>query len=162
MPIEPDRLLKDNFWKKMKDLKSLYETDYALWLDRTLEYLKKKEIDYLDWENLAEEINALSRSERHQLNSRLTNLLEHLIKRKYIKLPDCYRGWVNTITREQQELEFLLDESPSLLNVFNQRFVVCWKNARKRILREYDDVDVPLECPFPSNPDRLLNDIFWE
>ena len=146
----------------MTDIKSLYEKDYALWLDRTVEHLKNKQFDRVDWENLVEEIEALGRSERHQLTSRLTNLIEHLIKRKFVNLPDCYRGWVNTITREQQELESLLEDSPSLLNVFYEKFPTCWQKARKRVLREYNDLDLPIECPFPTDPDRLLNDTFWE
>ena len=146
----------------MTDTQSLYEKDYALWLDRTIADLKAKRLEAIDWQNLIEEVEDLSRRERQELKSRLTNLLEHIIKRSYISLPECYRGWVNTIVREQQEIESLLSDSPSLINIFNQIINACWSNARKRVLREYDEVDLPLEYPFPCDPDRLLNDTFWE
>ena len=39
--------------------KSLYETDYMLWLETTLEQIKHRQIEQLDWDNLAEEIQGL-------------------------------------------------------------------------------------------------------
>jgi len=146
----------------MKDLKSLYETDYALWLDRTIANLKERKLDSIDWENLIEEVESLGKSDKRELESRLTNLFEHLLKRKYVNLPECFRGWVNTITREQQEISKIIKSSPSLANYMNQNIEACWKDGLKRVTREYYEINFPTYNPFPSDPDRLLNDVLWE
>jgi len=148
----------------MKDLKSLYETDYALWLDRTIANLKERKLDSIDWENLIEEVESLGRSERRELRSRLNTLLEHGLKRKYTSFIQDYRGWVETIRRCQREIKDLLKSSPSLKPYWNEVFDDCYKDSIL-FLRESEDYcqfNFPDQCPFPSDPDRLLNDIFWE
>ena len=146
----------------MTDIKSLYEKDYALWLDRTIADLKDRKLDSIDWENLIEEVESLAGRDRRELQSRLITLLEHLLKRKYVNLPECYRGWISTVIREQQEIENILKQSPSLQSYYYQSFEDCWAKALKRVKKEYDQFNFPSECPFPINPDRLLNDTFWE
>ena len=54
----------------MKDLKSLYETDYALWLDRTIANLKERKLDSIDWENLIEEVESLGKSNKREFENR--------------------------------------------------------------------------------------------
>ena len=40
------------------------QTDYALWLNNTVNLLKQKNYDNVDWENVIEEIEQLGRSQR--------------------------------------------------------------------------------------------------
>ena len=145
----------------MTDAKSLYEKDYALWLDRTIADLKAKRLEAIDWQNLIEEVEGLAGRDRRELLSRLTTLLEHLLKRKYINLPECYRGWEVTIRRTRIEIERLLSFSPSLSRYFISAVDDCYCKATLIVNTEYGVV-CPEECPFPSDPDRLLNDTFWE
>lgn len=63
--------------------KSLYDTDYHLWVLETLKNLENKDFDSLDLENLIEEISDLSRREKRRLESLLICLFEHLLKLKY-------------------------------------------------------------------------------
>ena len=63
--------------------KSLYDTDYHLWLVKTVKRLENKEFDALDLPNLVEEVSDLSRREKRKLESLLTRLFEHLLKLKY-------------------------------------------------------------------------------
>ena len=148
----------------MKDLKSLYETDYALWLDRTIADLKERKLDTIDWENLVEEIDALSKSEKRALRSYLRQLLLHLLKRKYVTIPNCYNGWEREITNFRLEITLCLKDSPSLYNYFYEIFPDVFQEALMLLTKDkdYDRFAFPKECPFPSDPDRLLNDIFWE
>ena len=60
--------------------KNLYDTDYHLWVMETVERLKNKEFDYLDLQNLIEEVSDLSRRDKKKLKSLLRNLFEHLLK----------------------------------------------------------------------------------
>jgi hypothetical protein len=72
---------------------SSYEQDYLLWTEETVDRLRSKKFDSLDLENLIEEVLDLGRSQKRELKSRLGELLEHLLKRIYVTMPDCYRGW---------------------------------------------------------------------
>ena len=38
---------------------TLYETDHYLWIENTLKHLENRDINNLDWQHLAEEIEAL-------------------------------------------------------------------------------------------------------
>lgn len=76
---------------------TLYEQDFCLWVDETAAKLRAGEFDQVDWEHLVEEVEALARRARWELESRLRVLLSHLLKRSYIESPEDYRGWKNTI-----------------------------------------------------------------
>lgn len=45
----------------------LYEKDYVLWIETTLERLKAGDFAQVDWANLIEEIESMSRKERPKL-----------------------------------------------------------------------------------------------
>jgi hypothetical protein len=38
------------------ETKSLYDTDYNLWILETVKQLENRDLDNLDWENLIEEV----------------------------------------------------------------------------------------------------------
>jgi hypothetical protein len=150
--------------REMTDIKSLYETDYALWVDRTIADLKAKRLDAIDWENLIEEVESLGKSQRQELRNRLVTLLEHALKRKFTDFMQDYRGWTDTIRRTQVEIEELLKDSPSLKPYWEKIFNECYGKALKllRSSPDYSRFSFPDQCPFPKDPDRLLNDTFWE
>lgn len=140
--------------------KTLYDVDFALWIEETVNQLKSRSVENLDWENLIEEIESLGKRDKRELANRLTTLFEHALKRRYVPLPDCYRGWEVTISRTQQELNQILMDSPSLRNHFLQVSGECYQNALKNIQKEYD-VKFPNSSPFPNTVDSLLFQDFW-
>lgn len=140
-------------------VKTLYETDFALWISQTVSSLKSQDYSNVDWENLIEEIEAFGRRDRRELESRLTTLFEHALKRNYVNLPECYGGWEATISRTQQELSRILRDSPSVRNYFLSICNECYQNAYKNMSKEYD-VKFPDDCPFPNDVETLLAD-FW-
>jgi len=74
----------------------------------------------LDWENLAEEVESLGRSQRHALRSRIAVILEPPLKLEPSPPADPRRGWMETVARERLEIELLLDDSPSLKHEVTQ------------------------------------------
>ncbi len=64
-------------------MSQLYEQDFCLWIENTVNLLKQQKLDNIDWENLIEEVSDLSRREKRRLESLLTRLFEHLLKLKY-------------------------------------------------------------------------------
>ncbi|WP_413175412.1 DUF29 domain-containing protein [Anabaena azotica] len=67
----------------MLTVKTLYETDFNLWLEQTAILLKEGKLEQLDIENLLEEIEGMSRKEKDALESNLIRVLQHLLKWKY-------------------------------------------------------------------------------
>jgi hypothetical protein len=46
---------------------TLYEQDFSLWVKDTVQKLKAKNTENLDWEHLIEEIEGLTRSDRREI-----------------------------------------------------------------------------------------------
>lgn len=141
---------------------SLYEKDFLLWSEDTTAKLKARDFEHLDLENLIEEVESLSRSERSQLLNRLIVLLEHLLKRLYVPLPQDYNGWERTIRNQRRHLETLLEDSPSLKSIWSERFERAWKSALKTVQEDYPKVDFPDRFPYLTDVDTLLNKKYWE
>ena len=55
----------------------LYDRDFPAWSDEQSRLLKARSTARLDWDNLAEEIAALGRSERSGIRSRIGVILIH-------------------------------------------------------------------------------------
>ena len=68
---------------ELKTTSSLYETDFALWTEQTVELLRERNFKEVDWENVIEEIESLGRSEKHALESQLTRVMMHMLKWDY-------------------------------------------------------------------------------
>jgi Domain of unknown function DUF29 len=96
----------------------LYEQDFVRWTEQQSSALREAAAVGtnlpLDWENLAEEIGSLGRSQRHELRSRIAVVIEHLLKLEHSPAVDPRRGWIDTIGRERFNIEDLLQDSPSL------------------------------------------------
>jgi len=58
-----------------QELSGLYETDFHLWLEKTVQLLKEQEFHHLDLGHLIEELEGLGKRDKRELQSRLTTLL---------------------------------------------------------------------------------------
>jgi hypothetical protein len=96
----------------------LYEEDFVRWTEQQSSALREAAAVGtnlpLDWENLAEEIESLGRSQRHELRRRIAVIIEHLLRLEHSPAVDPRRGWIDTIGRERLNIEDLLQDSPSL------------------------------------------------
>ena len=61
-------------------MNNTYQNDFCKWSVDQAHFLKSKEFEKLDIENIIEEIESLGRSEKRTIESYLTNLLMHLLK----------------------------------------------------------------------------------
>jgi hypothetical protein len=97
---------------------SLYDQDLVLWSELQARELRAAASAGwnapIDWENLAEEIGSLGRSERHALASHIGAGIEHLLKLVVSPSTDPARGWRDTIRRARRDIARLLRDSPSL------------------------------------------------
>ena len=141
---------------------SLYEQDYLLWIEDIVHKLQTRDIKGLDFDNLIEEIESLGRSQKHELENRLGELFEHILKRTYVNMPDCYRSWVESIDKQRVSIKRLLKQAPSLKPYFSQVFDEVYKDTLKIVRRGYPQCEFPDTWPFSCDIDAMLNVDFWE
>jgi len=114
-----------------------YDADFVLWSADQARLLRAmgggSALNLpLDWDNLAEEVEALGRSERHALRGQIGAVVEHLIK--LMAWSEVYPrdGWKETIDRARGEIAELLADSPSLYGAVDE--MIAWQVGRKRVL----------------------------
>jgi hypothetical protein len=137
---------------------SLYDQDLNLWLETAIAQLKTGDLKSLDIENLIEELEGLAGRDRREVVNRLKRLIEDILKRRHVDLPDCFRGWEVTIANQRDHLK----QSPSL----KQHFSLCFDEAFDRALNlvqiGYPDIDFPTTWQFSRNIEDVLNTSFWQ
>ena len=143
-------------------VKNLYDQDFALWIEKTVKQLKSGDLSQVDLENLIEEVESLGKSQRKAVDNFLTRLLEHLLKRCYVVLPDCYRGWEIEIRNFRNDLKKEFKYSPSLKRFMIEILEECYREALEAVKEDYPDSNFPDVCPFAEDIDGLLNHKFWE
>lgn len=145
---------------------SLYERDLNLWLENVIAQLQEGKLQDLDVENLIEELAGLSGRDRRELKQRLTTLIEHLLKRCYVKSEYDYAGWVETIDRTRNIIRDILKQSPSLKNYVNdpELFQNAFHDALRIVRRNpgYKSVNFPDLWQFSSDIEAILVIDFWE
>jgi hypothetical protein len=140
---------------------SLYEQDFALWIEDVVAKLKARDFDNLDVDNILEEIESLGKSQKREVKSRLQTLLAHILKRMYVDSPLDYNGWERTIREQCKELRLLLEESPSLKNDYIKFFDRVWQAALSEVKQEYKKTLFPEQWQFTREPDVVLIEEFW-
>ncbi|MGV2390998.1 MAG: DUF29 domain-containing protein [Microcystis novacekii Mn_MB_F_20050700_S1] len=143
-------------------VKNLYDQDFALWIEKTVKQLKSGDLSQVDLDNLIEEVESLGKSQRKAVDNFLTRLLEHLLKRCYVVLPDCYRGWEIEIRNFRKELKKEFKYSPSLKRFMIEILEECYREALEAVKEDYPDSNFPDVCPFAEDIDGLLNHKFWQ
>ena len=95
---------------------TLYEVDRDRWINETVYHLREQNFNNIDWDNLIEEIESMSRSDRRALLSLLTRLLEHLLKLSYWETEKTRSGnhWAAEIVNFRAQIQNQLEDSPSL------------------------------------------------
>ena len=128
-----------------------YDRDYAEWAAETAKLLREGRLQEVDLDHVAEEIEDMGKSQRHQLRSRVTQVLEHPLKLKLTSgavRENNERGWRGSIRRQQAEIAQLLQDSPSLQGKLTDEMLPrCYSDAAGIVAAEFD-VQPPTICPF--------------
>jgi Domain of unknown function DUF29 len=137
-----------------------YETDFYAWTRRQAELARRRCSNELDWDNIAEELEGLSRSEARELFSRFQVLLAHLLK--WIVQPERRsRSWRNTIANQRDAIARHLGENPSLKAREAEEFAAAYIAARRDASSETDLelTDFPGMPPFSL--EQAKDEAFW-
>ncbi|HZZ62126.1 MAG TPA: DUF29 domain-containing protein [Roseiarcus sp.] len=134
-----------------------YESDLFEWTKAQADALRRRASNELDWDNLAEEIETLGRSNRHQIESRLENLILHLLKWKYRPELRC-GSWRSSIREARYRLRRLLNENPSLHSYPAEYLPEAYPLSRDYALDQTDLYHLPEACPWTI--EQVLADDF--
>lgn len=140
----------------------LYDTDLNLWLETVISQLRSGDFHDLDVENLIEEIEGLAGRDKREVVSRLRTLIEHILKRCCVDMPNEFRGWEVTIRTQRFELEQILEQSPSLKHHFIESFDKCFKFVLEDVRSDYSHYLFPDTWQFNRDIDSILSKKFWK
>ena len=76
---------------------TLYETDYYLWLEQTIEVLRSSDASKIDYQNLIEELTHLGKTELRTVNSLVKQIIIHRLKLDYLPDREPRKHWCKEI-----------------------------------------------------------------
>ncbi|WP_257281735.1 MULTISPECIES: DUF29 domain-containing protein [unclassified Endozoicomonas] len=126
------------------DQKTLYQSDFYRWKKLQKQHLQNREFDRLDLDNLIEEVDEMSKSERHTLESHLVILVLHLLKYQYqtfvinpnLYEPKEFRSWYDSISQSRLAISRLIRKNPSLKHEQDDALIECYPDAKYAAIRE--------------------------
>lgn len=147
---------------------TLYEQDFMLWAEEQGGALRRAAREGsnlpIDWENVAEEIETLGRSQRRELKNTVHNIISHLIKLAYSPATPNWFGWDSEIGVFRRQLQSLFEDSPSLRPSLEE---VASRETPRAVriaaseLRKYREVEAAAtveRTTFSFTVDQLLDD----
>lgn len=127
-----------------------HDSDFYAWALRNARLLREGAFSQLDAEQIAEELESMSASERRELLNRLQVLILHLLKFQY--QPERRgKSWLLTINHQRTAIERLLEQSPSLRRLLDADTVlrVYGKVVRDAVIEtDLDRHLFPVDCPY--------------
>ena len=141
--------------------RSLYDRDFALWATEQAQVLKERRTAALDWENLAEEVEALARSDKRGIRSYLENALLHRLKLGYwgTERERNQNQWREHLINACDGIAKIIEDSPSLRSYPAEVFATAYSAARRRTARLIGRQDLPEVCPWTLN--QVADESFW-
>jgi len=134
--------------------------DFYAWTQETSQLLLEGCYTKVDMKMIAEEIKSMGASERRELINRLAVLLMHILKWQY--QPGLRsRSWKLTIIEQRQEIQDLLEDSPSLKHKLPKEFNKAYARA---ILKAEKETNLPRktfpqDCPYTL--EQVLDEQFY-
>ena len=143
---------------------NLYEQDFNAWALDEANKLKLKQFDSVDWSNLIEEIEDMSKREISSLENRLITLIMHLLK---WQLQPEARGnsnsWEATIKQQRLKIKKLIKKMPSLKNHLEQLLSddSVYQDAVLEAIKETSLSYAIFPSTLPYTQEQLLDDEFY-
>ena len=125
-----------------------YDTDLYGWTIEQAGALRRRAVNELDYDNLAEEIESVGRSERREIRSRLAILLIHLLKWHYQPAKQS-ESWRASVSEARQRIEDVLSDNPSLRAFPAEALPSAYRLAiLDRTIRRLELRHLPEACPW--------------
>jgi hypothetical protein len=137
-----------------------YEEDFFLWTQRQAALIRAGQLELMDREHVAEEIESLGISDRRQLRNRLEALMTHLLKWQFQPMHRS-RSWRSTIRTQRRRIERALEESPSLRREVEGLSREEYATAREAASAETGFASGTFPKSLPYTPEQILDDDFY-
>jgi len=124
-----------------------YNTDVAAWAAEQAELLRLRAANELDWDNLAEEIEAVGISQKREVYARLKLICHHLLKWRY-QPEHQSRSWRATIRTQRRDLAKVLQQNPSLSSYAAAELADAYAHGREAAEDETGLLHLPQACPW--------------
>lgn len=136
-----------------------YETDVYGWAVHTAQLLKEKKMNEVDFDSIIEEIEALGRSEEHELINRLALTIAHLLKWQF-QVTLRGHSWVYTIKEQRKQARIHLKKNPSLKRKLDEILLDAYDVAISKAAREtgLEEKAFPSSCPYSF--DQIIDENF--
>ena len=137
-----------------------YDQDFYGWTQEQAALLRAGCLHELDIANLIEEVEAMGRSEKRELENRLVVLLLHLLKWKYQVNRRC-RSWQLTIKTQRIDFLKVLRDNPGLKPALDQCLIDAYQLATIKASQEtgLDEAIFPASCPWELS-DAIKQDFY--
>lgn len=144
----------------MNTVISEYHSDFYAWLIHNASLMRQGKLAEIDVENVAEELEAMGRSEKRELVNRLAVLMAHLLKWAY-QPQKRTSSWKYTIREQREQVFEVLEDSPSLKYELEEKLMRAYKRAVLIAAKEtkLSEKRFPKICPFSL--EDVLNDDFY-
>jgi hypothetical protein len=138
---------------------SLYERDFYAWTQDQAVKLRARAHNDIDWENVAEEIESVGRSDKKEIRRRLGVLVQHLLKWQF--QPEMRsHSWQSTISEQRISLQVVLKDSPSLAGFPAEALEWSYALAVRKAARETRLPVSSFPIASPYSVAEILDDTF--
>jgi len=134
-----------------------YDQDFALWVEAQVAALRSGEFAGLDVENLALELEGLTKRDERALGSQLKRIMAHLLKQRY-QPQRASRSWEDSVASGREEIVDILEQSPSLRRRLPG---LMTKNYPRAVAQAARDSRLPTSS-FPDQPPFTLAEVLGE
>jgi hypothetical protein len=137
-----------------------YDADFFQWTQSTAEMIRQGRLAEVDLEHVAEEIEDMGKRDRRELRSRLIVLIMHLLKWQFqpeLRTP----SWDSTIDEQRIQVQFIIQDSPSLRRLPSEELAATYDRAVKRAIAQTGlGADrFPSSCPYTV--EQILDSDFF-
>lgn len=124
----------------MSNIKQLHENDFNLWIEETIDAIKSRDVNNMDWENLLEELEDMGASQKRSLDSYVQRLVEHILKLKYwhSERERNKKGWRSEVVNFRNRINRLLKKNPSLKNYLSSEYADNYQDAIAAMSEKFD------------------------
>jgi hypothetical protein len=139
---------------------TLYDRDFYSWTRQQASLLRQHQFDRLDLSHLVEELEDLGNRHYDQLESRLMQLVAHLLKWQ-VQHWQRTNSWRATIRVQRTAIAKLLRRNPGLKPRLEEAMTESWSEARDLAIAETDLPDDRFPETNPFSVEQVLNSDFW-
>ncbi len=135
MPFYPEQAAREG----VPTAPASYEADLHAWSVRQTQALRQRDLDALDWENVAEEIESLGSEQRNAWVSLCGRVIEHMLKIEHREGDGDFARWQAEIEEWREQMARRLKANPSLTGRYREIFDLAWEYGRRDAVKCIND-----------------------